>query len=66
MRKTGKEMGDSSERVITSFLARLLEIFVSSMDEDDFWSIIEDGPSRLGPVGLKQVSIPFTALLVAC
>jgi len=52
-------MASSGERVLTPFFARLLEIFVSYMDEDNFWRIIEDGPIRIGPIGLKQVSIHF-------
>ncbi|XP_073387073.1 exocyst complex component EXO84B isoform X2 [Physcomitrium patens] len=40
--------------VVTPLLARLLEVFVIYMDEDKFWSTIEDCPSRIGPTGLKQ------------
>ena len=45
-----------SSEVVTPFLARFLEVFVSYMDEDHFWSIVDDGPHRIGPTGLKQVS----------
>lgn len=52
-------MSCSNEGVVAPFLARLLEVFVSYMDEDNFWSTIEDGPSRIGPIGVKKVSIHF-------
>jgi hypothetical protein len=60
--KVGKEMAFSTEGVVTPFLARFLEVFVSYMDEDNFWSIIEDGPHRIGPIGLKKVSLRFPIL----
>ena len=62
--KVGKEMAFISEEVVTSFLARFLEVFVSYMDEDHFWSTIEDGPHRIGPIGLKQVSLHFPLLFM--
>jgi len=52
-------MACSGEGVLTPFFARLLEDFVSYMDEDNFWSVIEDGPIRIGSIGLRQVSILF-------
>jgi len=54
----------SNKGVVPSFLAQLLEVFVSYMDEDNFWSIIEDDPSRIGPIGLKQVSIHFVVWFI--
>lgn len=50
--------------VVTPLLARLLEVFVIYMDEDKFWSTIEDCPSRIGPTGLKQVNTLFTLLKI--
>lgn len=52
---TGEALGISNERVGSVFLARFLETLVCWLDEDKFWSLIEDGPQRLGPNGLQQV-----------
>lgn len=52
-------MSFSGEGVVTPFLARFLEVFVSYLDEDNFWRIVEDGPIRIGPIGLKKVSFHF-------
>ena len=44
-------------------LMRLIETLVIWLSEDqDFWDAIEDGDTRLGPVGLQQVRY----LIVTC
>jgi hypothetical protein len=42
--------------VAVVLLMRLTETLVIWLSEDqDFWDAIEDGESRLGPIGLQQV-----------
>jgi hypothetical protein len=44
------------ERVVVVLLVRLTETLVIWLSEDqDFWYAIEDGETRLGPIGLQQV-----------
>lgn len=49
----------SNEGVVVLFFVWFLEVFVFYMDEDNFWSIIEDGFFRIGFIGVKKVSIYF-------
>lgn len=56
IQQTAAELLAGRERVVVVLLMRLTETLVIWLSEDqDFWDAIEDGETRLGPIGLQQV-----------
>jgi hypothetical protein len=55
IQQTAAELLAGRERVVVVLLMRLTETLVIWLSEDqDFWDAIEDGETRLGPIGLQQ------------
>ena len=57
MASIAAEMFAGRERFATLLLMRLTETVILWLSEDQsFWDDIEEGPSPLGPLGIRQVS----------
>lgn len=60
MQQTASEVLAGRDRVVIVLLMRLTETLVIWLSEDqEFWDAIEEGDTRLGPIGLQQVCFLF-------